>query len=264
MLYQAEDYSRLEREIASSGSQELLEELKEEWPSLSQYVSWADVVAETQGRNPDESRRDGILRPLLARYEETGDRRVPTILMVMFWRRLRTLCRRKKHWAPDWELEEVRWANVLVAFHWSISKYRVDRRPEGIESKLLGDTLHRLYEEYERDWDFLGQHLLEDMRPVPETTPEAEEDDDPPRERGEEDLEIEAFELLDELEDHAGEYQRDLEAGVITEFEYCMLVSTRVYGEQLTDYAADHALKYDTIKRQRLRAEARRRRAREK
>jgi hypothetical protein len=259
--FQAKDYARLEREIASESSTELLNQLKVDHPVLQPYGSWLEVVAETQHKARCDSDRDALLRPLLSTYRATRDCRIPSILMVMFWRRLRSLCRRKGAWDPD---EDVRWANTLVAFHWSVFKYPIDDRPDRIESKILGDTLHRLYEDYERDLRFLDRNLLYDPRPKPDVAPQADRDKRRPRERGEWDLGVAVFETADGLKPEVEAYRRDLKAGVINETEFYVLLATRVYGQPLVDYAAEHSLDYQNLKRQRLRAEARRRRARKK
>ena len=167
----------------------LLNQLKIDHAALRPYGSWLEVVAETQREERCESDRDALLLPLLATYEATRDRRIPPILMVMFWPRLRSLCRRKGAWDPD---EDVRWANVLVAFHWTIYKYPVTSRADRIESKILGDTMHRLYEEYARDWRFLKRNELRDPRPKPDVAPRGDQDDAPLREPGEWDLGLKA------------------------------------------------------------------------
>ena len=72
---------------------------------------------------------------------------------------------------------------------------------------------------------------------------------------GVEDIGHAAVDLAYDLNAEINRLRRHMEAGRITEFDYLLLVGTRVYRKPLAEYAREVGVSYEKAKKRRQRAE---------
>jgi hypothetical protein len=233
-------FEYLEKELQGSPYQVLLGKLQRKHIFLRSFRTWADVVAFMRSGTSTDPRKDEILRPIFEAHSEDRDPRWRTLLLVIFSPALESIHFKKRGWDPD---ADERWQNVIWAFLQVVCRIDVNRRHQRLVQKIFNDTVHRLYDEYERVW----------RRAEREVSPE--------------NMDIEAVADLVglDLEDIDGRIGREMEierlrehldAGRISEADFLLIVGSRVYGRPLVDYARDAGLDYQLAKKRRQRAEA--------
>lgn len=234
------DRKKLERELRTQEYGGLLRDLQGSSLFLRRFSTWADVIAFMRAGTSEDPRKDEILRPLLAANVANQDPRWATILLIIFWPGLLSLHFQKRTW--DRDADEL-WDTLIWTFLKILRRIDVTQRPDRLVQKVINDTAHHLYDEYCRIWERqeresnLGHSHLLSLAAGDETDP----------------LSIAVYReemgiAIRRLRDH-------VDAGRITEVDFLLIVSTRVYGKQVVDCAREMGLAYQAAKKRRQRAE---------
>jgi hypothetical protein len=239
----------LERELETEEYTELLRALQESKPFFRQFDGWLEVVAFMREGTSEEAANDQVLLPIFRSHAERPDARWRSVLLAIFWPGLESTFWQKSHWDRD---PDERWQNVMWAFLQTICRLDVEKRRCRLVQKVVNDTVSRLHLEYSRRW----------KRAERETPTEHEEID--ALAGGIEDAGLLAFELRDELRARVRRLRGHVKAGRISKTEFLLLVSTRIYGKSVAEYARERGLDYEVARKRRQRAEARIRRHEEK
>jgi len=211
-------------------------------PFLRQFNTWADVLAfMRQGISQDPS-KDEVLRPILAAHGEDGDHRWRTILLALFWPGLRSIYSKKRFW--DREEPDELWQRVYWAFHQSVCRIDIARRRDHLVQRIYNATIHRLHDEYRREWLHADREVATDPMELTELA------------TGVDGIDFAAIELREAQEIEIQRLREHLDAGRITEADFFLLIGTRVYGKSVADYAREAGLDYQVAKKRRQRAEA--------
>jgi hypothetical protein len=213
---------------------------------MRQFRTWEQVVASMRRGTSSDPHKDEILRAIFRAHKEDQDPRWRTILLVIFWPGLESLSRRKWQWDDD---RDELWQNVLWTFLRVLSRIDVDRRPARLVQKVVNDTIHHVYEEYRRRWRRVRRELASDP------------DDVKWLGGGAINIDIDAIDLRRAHERELTRLRGHLDAGLISESDFLLLVGTRLYGETVAEHAREVGLDYEVAKKRRQRAEARIRRS---
>jgi hypothetical protein len=210
---------------------------------LRQFGAWRDVIAFMRSGTPRDPRKDEVLRPILAAHSADQDYRWRRILLAIFWPALVSILHRKSYWHGG-EPDEF-WQCIFWAFHQSICRIDLRRRPKQLAQKIINDTIHDLYLEYQRCWDRAKREIATDP----------DELDEFPYE----DAAIDLDEMIDARTTLAREVSRlreHLNAGRISEADFLLIIATRIYGRSIAEYAREAGLDYQLARKRRWRAEA--------
>lgn len=210
-----------------------------------QFESWLDVIEFMWIGLPQEPRKDDVLRPIFREHGRDGDQRWNVILLVIFWPRLEALYWQKCAW--DREHDE-RWQTLMCVFHEVVSRVDLKKRPDHLAQKVINDTYHRLHDEYRKRWKRMARE-----RPV-------EDEELQERAGGEAGIDFVAIELREAQEAEIKRLRAHMEANRLKEKDFSLLVSTRICGQSLADFARETGFTYNCTKKRRQRAEARIRR----
>ena len=232
---------QLEQELHSIEYQSLLQQLQREYPFYSCFSTWNDVLIFMRKGTSCDSLKDQILRPILAAHARNNDFYWRTILLVVFWPGLKSLCIRLQSW--DWSSDEL-WANAVWAFFEGVCGLNLTKRSERLVQKLMNDTASNLK----------SQHRSEQERAAFEipTDPELLEY----LAGGVEDFGLMVLDFLDERDAQVRCFQKHLQAGLISNIDFDLLVGTFVYGRCLRECAEEAGLSYQAAKKRRQRAAA--------
>jgi hypothetical protein len=236
------EYFRLEKKIESSEFRALLATLQQGSSPFGQFDTWGDVVAFMRAGTPRDPRKDEVLRPILLTRGKGEDERCWTILLAVFWPRLLAIHRWKRHWDkgnPD-EL----WQRVCAAFLESIHRINLERRPHCLAQWVLNTTINRLYAGYEREWKHAKRECATDPDVIQNLARAAEE------------IELAGIVLRDEYRRWCCRLWGYVQAGLITESDFYLILGTRIYGQPVSEYARQVGVKPDTARKRRIRAEA--------
>jgi len=236
------DREYLQRKIESSEYLPLLQNLQRTEDFLRQFESWADIVAFMWAGTSTDPRKDEILRPIFCAHKEDGDLRWRTILLVIFWPGLRSLSYKKRRWDRD---PDDLWQNIILTFLEVVSRVDVNRRPARLVQKVVNDTIHDLYEGYERRWKRTNQEVQVDSQDMASVF------------AGRYGIDLEAIDRRAAREREVRRLQEHLSAGRISQPEFFMLLGTRLHGSSLAEYARARGLDYEVAKKRRQRLEAR-------
>ncbi len=185
----------------------------------------------------DDPLKDEVLRPIFIAHADDGDSHWRTILMAIFWPALCSIHRQKQAWDQN---EEERWTRVIWAFLETLCRVDPQKRPHRLVQKVFNDTVHRLYQEYLRDW----RRTQYDVR---EPTDEDTAMDDPGLARVDQRLAEEAE--VQRLKSYA-------RRRILSETDMLILIATRIYGKSMAGYALEAGLSYENARKRRQRAEA--------
>ena len=235
------DYRELERELRKEEYQKLLTNLQRTEPFLRRFVAWADVVAFMRAGTSRDPVKDNVLRPIFQAHKEDDDPRWRTILMVIFWPGLGSIFNRKKSW--DAYADEL-WQNVMLAFLQSVCGVDVARRPDRLAQKVMNDTIHRLHDEYREIWERSSREIPTAPQELEESSLCVEWSD------------FDAVDARDEQEAEVRRLRSHVEAGVISEENFQLIVDTRIYGMTIREWAAENGISIQAAKKRRKRAEA--------
>jgi len=236
------EYSRLEKKIDSRDFRALLVGLQRGSSFLRQFDTWGDVIAYAQAGAFNDSRKDQVLRPILLTRGRGEDERCWTILLAMFWPQLLVIHGRKSHWDKG-EPEEL-WQRVCAAFLESIHRLNLSRRPHHFARWIRNSTINRLYAGYEREWKHATREYATDPEIIQDLARTTDE------------IDVEGIVLRDEHERGCRRLWEHVQAGLITESDFYLMIATRIYGQPVSEYARQVGHKPDTVRKRRIRAEA--------
>lgn len=239
---QDQERESLQKELETKTYQEMLKQLKQSEPYLSEFASWGDVIAFMQEGSPRNPRKEGVLRSILQVHDQDRDPRWRTILLLMFWPALGKIQSQKAGWDED---PQERWHNVIWAFIMTVSNLDSEKIPERLVQEVINKTAYAAHEEYRR----IRKHDDREVR--------AEQEELEALAGGVQGIDFDAIELREVQRAEVKRLRGHLEAGTINESEFMLLVSTRLYGEPLKDYARRMGFPYQYIKRRRLQVEDR-------
>ena len=232
---------RLEQEIEDEKYRPLLLRLQREHPFFRDFSLWGDVVAFMREGSSQDPLKDEVLRPVLAAHAEDRDPRWRTILLVIFWPGLKSICIKRRGWDP--EFQEL-WANAVWSFLEAVCRLDPAKRPDRLVQKLVNDTTWRLGVEYRRARNQASTEIPTDPGLIECLAGGTEDPGFAELEfREEQGLQIE------KVRDH-------LEAGRISATDFNLLIGTRIYGKLLRECAEKAGLSYQAAKKRRQRAEA--------
>lgn len=236
------DRARLERQLETKEYEGLLFGLQDHEPFLQQFSTWADVLAfMRQGSSQDPS-KDVVLRAILAAHEADGDHRWRSILLAVFWPGLSSIHFRKRPWDMD-DPDEL-WQRIFWAFHQSVCRIDLARRRDRLVQWIYNSTIHRLHDDYRRDWIHAEREIATDPDEMSNLAGAIDG------------VDLDWVDLRDMHRRELARLQAHLDAGRITEADFLLLVGTRLYGQSIAEYARDAGLKTEAAKKRRQRAEA--------
>lgn len=236
------DRARLERQLETKEYEELLFGLQDHEPCLQQFSAWADVLAFMRQGTSNDPSKDTVLRAILAAHEADGDHRWRTILLAVFWPGLGAIHFKKRPWDMD-DPDEL-WQRIYWAFHQSVCRIDLVRRRDRLVQWIYNSTIHRLHDDYRRDWIHAEREIATDPDELSNLAGAVEG------------IDFDGIELRQAHEKEVARLRAHLDAGRITDADFLLLVGTRLYGQSLSEYARDAGLKTEAAKKRRQRAEA--------
>ncbi len=195
-----------------------------------------------RGGNSREAGKDEVLHSIFEAHAADHDPRWRTILLALFWPGLRSIQSQKRYWDKD-DPDEL-WQRIFWAFHRSICRVDLVRRRDRLAQWIYNATLHRLHDEYRREWTRAEREPATELEEIIELAGAVEG------------IDLETIELRAA---HAREIRRlreHLDAGRITKADFLLLLATRLYGQSVAEFARGAGLKVETVKKRRQRAEA--------
>jgi hypothetical protein len=234
--------AQLESELQHKEYLELLIDLQRREPFLRRFTTWGDVLTFMRGGTSQDAGKDAVLYPILAAHAADQDHRWRTVLLVLFWPGLRSIRAKKRRWDLD-DPDEL-WQRIYWSFHQSVCRIDVARRRDHLVQRLYNATIHRLHDDYRRDWIHTEREAATDPEEMADLAGVVTGID---------------FDWLDLRRAHQKEIDRlqaHLSAGRITEADFLLLVGTRLYGQSLSEYAHGAGLTTEAAKKRRQRAEA--------
>jgi len=232
---------QLEQEIENKEYRPPLLWLQREHPFFRDFSTWGDVIAFMREGHSQDPLKDEVLRPILVAHAEDRDPRWRTILLVIFWPGLKSVCIKRRGWDP--EFQEL-WANAVWSFLEAVCRLDPAKRPDRLVQKLVNDTTWRLGVEYRRAWNQASVEIPTDPELIECLA------------GGLDDPGFAELQFREEQELQIGRMLDHLEAGRISETDFNLLVGTRIYGKLLRECAEEAGLSYQAAKKRRQRAEA--------
>lgn len=236
------DRARLEWELQNKEHLGLLMGLQRREPFLRQFTTWGDVLTFMRSGTSRDVNKDEVLRPILAAHAADQDHRWRTILLALFWPGLRSIQIKKRVWDPE-DPDEL-WQRIYWAFHQSVCRIDVARRRDRLVQRLYNATIHRLHDDYRRDWLHAERETATDPEEMRELAGAVEG------------IDFEGIELRQAYQKEIDRLRSHLDAGRISEAGFLLLVGTRLYGRSLSEYAQAAGLTAEAAKKRRQRAEA--------
>ena len=236
---------QLQCQVRGGNYQRLLEEIQVDFKLFRNFDSWQDIAAYLQNRKLADFSKDDILRPIFQAHTNNPSPQWRSILCLLFLPLLDVIQRMK--WKLDDNSDEL-WANILWAFTHTVCCFDVSKRPNRISQKVFNGTMHRLREDYAREWRHLQREIPTDPLDLAELS------------KGKEESGYVEVEHSSEIEAEIKKLQRLLNKGLISEADFFLLVGTRVYGKSIGEVAVEIGLDYQVAKKRRQRVEAKIRR----
>ena len=230
---------QLEQELHSIEYQSLLQRLQQEYPFYRDFSSWVDVLIFMRAGTSRDSLKDKVLRPILTAHAQDNDYHWRTVLLVVFWPGLKSLCIRSRSW--DWSSDEL-WANAVWAFFEGVCGLNLTKRSERLVQKLINDTASNLKSQYRSEQERAAFEIPTDPELLEYLA------------GGQEDFSLMAVDFLDEQDAQVRRFRQHLQAGLISNIDFDLLVGTFVYGRCLRECAEEAGLSYQAAKKRRQRA----------
>lgn len=236
-----QDLGRLQNQIEQADFTWLLRSLRQSNPTFTRFRTWLDVITFMREGDSRDRRKDDVLRGIFEAHGTDQDPRWRTALMVIFWPALCSIHRQKARWDND---PEELWQNITWTFLRVVSRIDIRRRPYGLVQKVFNDTVHHLWDNYRRQFVRASFETLADPEDIESM---AGADDG---------IDYERIGLRLAQEAETKRLRGHLEAGLISEEDYLLLIGTRVYGKSAAEYAREQGLSSELMRKRRLRAEA--------
>ena len=227
-----DDYRRLVVSLEGPDYQELLNRLQNENPIYKRFSAWSDAIALMRKGTSGEPVKDEVLRPILRAHAADGNHRWRRVLLLIFWPALVAIHSRRRHWDPN---SAELWQRLYWCFHRVICRVDFRKRPHRLVQKIYNDTVHRLHDEYQREW--YRQAVSEDLDLVSGLR------------------EPRPFDPQAAFEAEIKHLRRYMDEGRISDTDFLIIAGTRVYGYSLTEAAQRLGLNYEAAKKRRQRAE---------
>lgn len=234
-------WDQIEREVQGETYAGLLARLRQAFPTLRRFTSWAEAIAFMRERRGEHAEKNEILRAIFQLHALDRDHRWRTIILAMFLPGLASIHAQKAAWDPD---PAELWQNIVWTFLEVTCRIDVAKRPDRLPQKLINDTVHRLHDEYQRRWKRSKWETVTDP---------AEFGGFAARSGG---IDFDRIDLGLRQEREVERLHKHMEAGRISEADFLLLVGTRVYGKLVREYAQEAELPFQTAKKRRQRAEA--------
>ena len=231
--------ARLDQELRGAEYQGLLDGLRRGSAFVSRFETWPQVFEFMHGGTSNDPRKDEVLRPILRAQGETRNARWRTVLLAIFWPGLESIHWQKRGW--DRNTDE-RWQNIVSTFFSVIERIDVNRRPTRLAQKLFNDTVHRLWDEYSRQWKRQKHEVCTD------------EEEMIIRAGGEEEVGFLEVDFRDEQEAKVRRLRELLEAGRISEADFLLLTGVHVDGRTVADCSRGIGLTVEAGKKRYQRA----------
>jgi hypothetical protein len=236
-----QDYDRLVRKLKTESYQRLLDKLRDFAAIFHRFAVWTEVIAFMRVGSSRDLRKNDILKAILWCHDDDWDHRWRTTLLTLFWPALVSLKHQKCRYDDD---EDILWQHILWAFHETVCQIDLTRRDHGLVQKLVNDTAHRLYAEYNQEWN--AKKLQEEYVKKKRTAVT----------KGFNDMGIAEVDLEMEQETLIRWLQSFERRGLISETDLHLIIGTRIYSESLAEAAEREGLGFEAAKKRRQRAEA--------
>jgi len=235
------DREQLERELRSDEYQALLRLLREGEAQFSAFTTWDEVLRFMREEATEDQHKDAVLAALLRAHAADKDTRWKTVLLMIFWPGLEALHARRLKWDPD---PAEFWQNIMSAFMEAVCRINVEHRSTRLAAWLINQTIHRLYEQYERIWERNEDEVVVDMDELDRKSTEK---------LG---VDFAGLDARERQENDTARLQRHLRSGLLSKDDFRLLLESRVQGKPLQGCADELGLTYQVAKKRRLRAEA--------
>ena len=217
----------------------LLHRLQEDSVLLRSFRTWEEVMAFMRCSDSPDTRKNGVLLPIFQRHAEDNDPRWRTILLLIFWPALKSLCVQKRTLEPEYrEL----WANVVQAFFDAVCCLDVARWNDQMAARLFSETLHGIVAAYSKERRRSGREVSTDPTALAALAGDTNHSDF-----------SEAGESAS-LAAAVGWLRAYVEAGSIDETDFCLLVGSIIYGKTDRECAEETGLSCQAAKKRRQRA----------
>ena len=232
---------QLEQELQNTEYQSLLQRLQQEYPIYRDFSSWNEVLGFMRAGTSDDPLKDEVLRPILAAHAGDNDHHWRTVLLVIFWPGLKSLCIRRR----KWHLRRTElWSLAVWAFLEAICTLDLTQRSYRLAQRLINDTTWRLGLEYRKE---RRQAAFEITTNPEELVPLSGYAEDPGF------RELDYRQEQEALIKQFGEY---LQTGLINQIDFDLLVGTFVYDKCVSECAEEIGISYQLAKKRRQRAVA--------
>jgi hypothetical protein len=226
----------LERELRGGIFQGLLHGLQGAEPAFRRFETWSEVAALISEGARRDAGKDTLLRAIFRGHRQSGDSGWRAVLLLVFWHELEGILRLKRHWDRD---GEQLWSNVVWAFMQVITRIDERRRPNGMIQKVVNDTIHRLYEEYSREWRRCRREMPTDPEEIASLLGSGKND-------------AAGNQLAQEAA--VRRLRRYVTEGHLRETDFFLLLGTCVYGSPVAEYARQVGVSYEAARKRRQRA----------
>jgi hypothetical protein len=235
------EYELLARELEGEQYVALLRELQGRAPLFREFESWQDVIGLMRAGMSRDPKKDAVLLRILQAHARDGDARWRTVALAIFWPGIESVCKRKGRWDTD---KDRLWANAVWAFLQAVCKLDIVRRTDHLVSRIISGTIHRLHDEYSREWCCADREIPTDPDEL-----------DGWEGSGEDEI-ICTVDLHLWQEAKIAQFRGHMELGLINEADFHLLVATRVYGKSAAQYADEVGMSGAVARKRRQRAEA--------
>ncbi len=233
----------LERDISSEEFKEFFQDLQNELPILANFPEPSEFLKFMYLKNEDMyETKDMILRVLISKYQKENSSFLTSLLCLIFLPVVDSIYNSKKYQGFD---NEDLWGEIQVAFLTTLKEYPISKRPYKVASNIKFDTLNKLCKwlKKEREWRNITTFNV-NIKPRKETNTFNEPCITSSVPTGAQEKR-EAIDFLLQL----------AEKGVISEQDYHLILSTRIYGEKIKDYAKKNDLTYEAAYKRRQRVD---------
>ncbi len=149
---------------------------------------------------------------------------------MLFWPGLRSIHSKKRLW--DRKNPDELWQRIYWAFHQSVCRIDVARRRDRLVQRIYNATIHRLHDDYRRDWLHAEREVATDPEELTALAGVAEG------------IDFEGMDLREACQKEIDRLRGHLDAGRITEADFLLLIGTRLYGQSISEYARGAGLNY--------------------
>ena len=231
----------LEQELECEGCSQLFVKFQEDYPLFKVFSDWKGVGYRLTRSKTRNVTQDEMIPLLLEAHQESNNPYWPTIMLSLFWKRLERVWKRKRRWDTD---SDELWQRIVREFLIVVRKLDPSVQPDRLMKRILNKTALRVYKSYQVQWRRLEREKPMEFESLLEQ--------DASNERFSKDR-MHARTMFDG--------KVDLKVAVklpeITSSDMALLIDTRVHGITLQDLSQKTGVNYQTLKKRRLRLEAR-------